>query len=419
MLKRVIDGLFILGLLTIAAVYIGYFKFFKKEYPGLPLKDFQPRSNLVVEQHPVTRAKFPVFDAHIHLDYSGLTAEQVVQIMDSCNVYKLVNLETHGWWGEKLKEMIDRYQAKYPDRFITVANLDYSGIDEPDFPQKAVAQLEEAYKMGARALKVWRNLGLMVRDSKGKLVRIDDPRLDGVWERAGELKMPVIMHIADPTAFWKPVDEHNERYEELQAHLTKKAQKWTMFGPRFDALTGTWYKISLIRHPERLYYHSDFNWSGDYYPTKEELIAQRDRVIARHPNTLFIGAHMGYQADDLAFVAKELDRFPNYYVELSHVVNELGRQPFTARKFFIKYQDRILFGLDGKTETDAYAASFRFLETRDEYFDYPRYHWNRFGRWKIYGIFLPDSVLKKIYAENAEKVFSYRALSHSVQSKNR
>lgn len=408
MAKKILDAFFIIGLLGILAVVVVYLKYFRPTYSGLLLRDFQPRTTLVVPKTDITRAKFPVFDAHIHLGYSNLTADQVVRIMDSCNVYKLVNLETQGWWGEKLREMIQSYQAKYPERFITVANIDYSNIDDPDFPQQAVEQLNQAYELGARAIKIWRNLGLSIRDTQGKLVRIDDPRFDPLWERAGELKMPVIMHIADPTSFWKPVDGKNERYEELQAKLTEQSPKWGKYGPLFDALTGTYFKVSLMRHPERLYYHSAFDWTGNYYPTKEELIAQRDRVIAKHPRTVFIGAHMGYLPDDLEFVRKELDRMPNYFVEMSHVVNELGRQPYTARRFFIDYQDRILFGLDGKPESDAYRASFRFLETWDQYFDFPRAHWNRFGRWKIYGIGLPDSVLKKVYSQNAERVFSYQ-----------
>lgn len=410
MLKRAIDILFVLGLAGVAAVGFAYMKLVKKPAHGLLLKDFAPRSTLIVPEHRIERAKFPVFDAHIHMDYSNLSADEAVRIMDQCNVYRIVNLETHGFWGEKLAEQIALYQSKYPDRFMTAANIDYSGIDDPDFSARAVAQLEQSYEMGARAVKVWRILGLRVRDSKNRLVTIDDARLDPVWKRAGELKMPVIMHIADPTAFWQPVNGNNERFEELQARMTKRKIKWGKYGPRFDALTGTFFKLSLMRHPERLYYHSDFNWSGDYFPAKEELIAQRDRVIARHPQTVFIGAHMGYMADNLSFVARELEAYPNYFVEMSHVVNELGRQPFTSRDFFLRFQDRIIFGLDGKPEIDAYRASFRFLETRDEYFDYPRADWHKFGRWKIYGIYLPDSVLQKVYVGNAKRVFSYRVI---------
>ena len=427
MWRRIIDTLFVIGLLGIIAIGITYFKFVKSnvnillaesgefkidEYHAqlqafekkdrLLLKDFAPRSNLVVDEHKIQRARFPVFDAHIHLQDSGLSPEEVVGIMDSCNIRKIVNLASMDLWEERLAQQIQHYEKKYPDRFITATNINFAGIDGPDFSTRVAAQLEESYRLGARAVKIWRNLGLQLRDKNNKLIRIDDLRFDPIWQRAGELKMPVIMHIAAPTAFWLPVNEHNERYEELQAHLTKQKTKWGLYGPLFDTQTGAHFKLLLMRHPERQYYQSEFKWFEDYFPTKEELLIQRDSVLARHPQTIFIGAHLGHSPDDLAFVGKELERYPNYFVEISQVVSELGRQPYTARDFFIKYQDRIIFGLDGKPEREAYRSSFRFLETKDEYIDCPR---AERAHWKIYGIGLPDSVLEKIYYRNAEKIF--------------
>lgn len=432
MWRRIIDTLFVLGLLGIISAGVVYFKFVKtKEQLLLPktgklnveayhaqlqkfakadkllFKDFAPRPALVTDQHEIQRAKFPVFDAHIHLRNSELSPEEVVRIMEACNIRKVVNLDTNGLWEERLRDQIKLYQEKYPDRFITATNINLKEIDDPDFSFRTVAQLDESYKLGARAIKIWRNLGLRIRDRNNKLIHLDDPRLHPIWRRAGELRIPVIMHNADPTALWMPVDRHNERYQELQARLTEGKIKWGLYGPFFHALTGTYYKLYLMRHPEQLYYHSEFEWSGDYFPFKEELLAQRDSVIARHPQTLFIGAHMGYSPDDLNFLGKELDTYPNFFVEMSHVVPELGRQPYTAREFFIKYQDRIIFGLDGKPEIEAYRSAFRFLETKDEYFDYPRADWKKFGYWKIYGIYLPDEVLEKIYYRNAEAIFSY------------
>lgn len=400
-LSRLIDAAFVLALVLILGSTGAYLYVYKLPAMGkLTLQEFEPVTTLRVEEHPVERPRFPVFDTHIHLRFSGLSAREVVAIMDSVNVRRLVNLEINWNWGDVLVEQVNMYQQKYPDRFLTAANIDFSGIDDPDFSDRALSQLEESYRLGARAIKVWRNLGLHVKDSSGKLVPIDDPRLDPLWRRAGELGMPVIFHIADASAFWQPVDEHNERYEEMQARLTPYSRKWGNRGPRFETIAGPVPKIRLMRHPFLLYYNPY------QYPPKNVLIAQRDRVIRRHPETTFIGAHIASYPEDLAFVGRELDELPNLYLDMSHRIPELGRQPYTARAFFLKYQDRITFGLDGPPEIEAYRASFRFLETKDEYFDYPRARSIPQGRWKIYGLGLPDSVLKKIYFENAQRIFS-------------
>jgi len=435
MWHRIINTLFVIGLLAIIAVGVLYFRLAQSnenillpagneqsmsEYYAellsfeqtdkLPLKDFAPRSNLMVGEHKIQRARFPVFDAHMPLQDAGMSPEEVVGLMDSCNIRKIVNLATASLWGERLAQQVELYERKYPDRFMTAANIDFTDSDDPDFSTRAVAQLEEAHRLGARAVKISRTLGLELHDRNNQRIRIDDPRFAPLWQRAGELKMPVIMDIAAPTAFWFPVDARNERYEELQAHLTGQKTRWGIYGPLFDTVTGAHFKLMLLRHPERLYYHSKFKWFEDYFPTKEELLVQRDSVISRHPQTVFIGAHFGHSAEDLAFVGQELARYPNYFVDISQAISELGRQPFTAREFFIKYQDRIILGLDGKPEIDAYRTAFRFLETTDEYFDYPAAGQRPAGCWKIYGLSLPEAVLEKIYYRNAERIFSSETL---------
>ncbi len=431
MWHRIIDALFAIGLLVIIAVGVFYFRLAQSnenillpagseqsmsEYYAqllsfeqtdkLPLKDFAPRSNLVVAEHKIQRPRFPVFDAHVSLQDASMSPEEVIGLMDSCNIQKMVNLATASLWGEQLAQQVELYEKKHLGRFMTAANSDFADIDDPGFSSRAVAQLEESYRLGGRALMIRRNLGLQLRDRNNKLIRLDDSRFAPLWQRAGELKMPVILDIAAPTAFWFPVDARNERYEELQAHLTGQKTRWGIYGPLFDTVTGAHFKLMLMRHPERLYYHSKFKWFEDYFPTKEELLVQRDSVLSRHPQTVFIGAHFGHSAEDLAFVDQELARYPNYFVDISQAIFELGRQPFTAREFFIKHQDRILFGLGGKPEIDAYRMAFRFLETTDEYFDYPAAEQKQGGRWKIYGIGLPETVLEKIYYRNAERIFS-------------
>jgi len=215
---------------------------------------------------------------------------------------------------------------------------------------------------GACGFKLWKDLGTSVRDEDGSLLRIDDERLAPIFEKAAELKVPIMFHIADPDAFFLPIDNCNERYEELAAH-----PEWSFHGSHFS---------------------------------KQELLAQRDRVFARHPKTTFVGAHIAEHPEDLAYVSRLLDANPNLFVDIAARCAELGRQPYTAREFFLKYSDRILFGTDLIPETNMYRLHFRFLETHDEYFEYPS-HASRQGRWNIYGLFLPDDVLRRVYRENA------------------
>ncbi|MDR4497748.1 MAG: amidohydrolase [Candidatus Scalindua sp.] len=333
--------------------------------------DYQPKSNLVQKQSILSKPKYPVIDVHTH--FSGdVTPAFLIEKMDALGIKAIVNLS--GGYGVKLDQMLEKFSHYGPDRLIIFCNLDLSKIDDSDFSEQMEAFLSAAHAKGARGLKIFKNLGLTVKDKTGQIVAIDDVRFDPVWEKAGELGMPVLIHTADPVAFFKPTDRFNERLMQLK------------------------------RHP---------NWSfyGAAFPERETIIAQRNRVIARHPNTIFIGAHVGNSAEDLTMISKLLDSYPNFYVDVAGRVAELGRQPYTARKFLIKYQDRVLFGTDrypGKPAQPRYTIYYRFFQTQDEYFDYYDHPFPPAGEWKIYGVFLPDEVLEKIYCKNAQRVLGLR-----------
>ena len=336
----------------------------------LLLRDFHPRSMLHVPTHEITRARFAVWDVHNHVDDARgigerVPPEQLVHSMDEVNVRKIVILT--GGWGESLQKALDNTVKKYPDRFIVFTQIDWSKVNDPNFSQEMVTQLDDAVRRGARGLKLLKDLGLEVRDASGKFLRIDDPRLDPVWEECERLGIPVAIHTSDPEAFFTPVDQYNERYEEL-----KENPSWS-------------------------FYDHDF-------PSKQELLDERNRVIARHPRTTFIALHVANWPENLDAVSAWLDLYPNMMVELGARQAELGRQPRRAAKFFNDYQGRIMFGTDSEPVPEMYRNYFRWLETEDEYFDYWGYPGQ--GRWKIYGLGLTDSVLEKIYHLNAEKVFA-------------
>jgi uncharacterized protein len=337
----------------------------------LLLKDFDPKPMLHSAVHEVPRAKFPVIDVHNHVNDPGgvhkeeIPVAEVVRRMDRANVEKIVILT--GLWGDKLQGVLDKMVKPYPDRFIVFAQFDWSKIDDPNFSAEMVAQLDDAVKRGARGLKVLKDLGLGVRDRSGKLIPIDDPRLDPVWEECGRLGIPVAIHSTDPEAFFTPIDHHNERYEELISNPT-----WSFYGTK--------------------------------YPSKETLLSQRNHVFEKHPHTTFIALHVANWPENLDAVSGWLDKYPNMYVEFGARQAELGRQPRRAHKFFVDYQDRILFGTDSEPQEAMYASYFRWLETGDEYFPYWDYPGQ--GRWEIYGMELPDGILEKVYHKNAEKVFA-------------
>jgi predicted TIM-barrel fold metal-dependent hydrolase len=324
----------------------------------LRLADFTPRPSLVVPAHHVPRARYPAIDFHNHLDAQD--PERVLRVMDACHVERCVNITMRV--GDEAVEVLERFQRAAPERFYTVAWMDWHDLDEPGFFERSVERLERLVERGARGLKVWKDLGLTLRDPEGSLLRVDDERLAPLFERAGQLGVFVMFHTADPDAFFQPIDSFNERYEELSAH-------------------------------------PDWGFHGSHF-TKGELLAQRNRVFARHPHTTFVGAHVAERPECLAEVAGWLEEHPNLYVDISARASELGRQPYTAREFFLKHADRILFGTDLVPEEEMYRLYFRFLETADEYFDYPS-HASRQGRWQIYGLRLPDEVLRRVYRDNA------------------
>lgn len=347
---------------------------------------------LRVHESRVERSKFPTIDFHTHIsvsiksekgvelspdrEYLG-TPQELLAVMDRKNIRAMVNL-TGGYEGG-LADAVAKYDASYPGRFYTFTEPSYSRFKEADYPKLQAQAIERARRDGARGLKILKTLGLYLRENitSGALVKIDDARFDPMWEVCGQLNIPVAIHISDPVAFFTPTDRFNERYEELNNH-----PDWSFYG-------------------------------GDF-PSNAELIAARNRVIARHPHTQFVTLHVGNFAEDLQNVSDNLDRFPNMSVDIAARVGELGRQPVTARKFFDKYQDRILFGTDATPHGDEfpqqvftdqlYEIYYRFLETSDEYFDYAPAKIPPQGRWRIYGIDLPDNILRKVYYENAARL---------------
>jgi predicted TIM-barrel fold metal-dependent hydrolase len=349
----------------------------------LALADFQPRSMLVVPETRVERARFPVVDVHAHPTSRarraggvprgeavrhGATPADLLALMERRNLRTLVSLT--GGVGSGLADSVRTFQQPHPDRFVVFTEPSYDRIAEPGYAKWQADELARAKQAGARGVKILKVLGLFLREqvTSGPLVKIDDPRFDPMWEACGALGLPIAIHVSDPTAFFLPIDAHNERYEELQ------------------------------RHP-------DWSFHGKDYPSDAELLKARDRVLARHPKTTFIGLHVGHSSEDLGAASAALDRFPNLHVEIAARIGELGRQPRASQRFFDKYQDRILFGTDGPQD-GLYPIYFRFLETEDEYFDYGTGAVPGQGRWRIYGLGLPDGILKKVYSENAERLLS-------------
>jgi len=347
----------------------------------LLLRDFKPVSMLHAGNHAVDKARFYVIDVHNHVNDAAriddhMPPKRVIEVMNNTNVKTIVILT--GLWGDKLQAVIDEMVKPYPGRFMVFTQLDWSKVDDPNFGQEMVAQIRDSVSRGARGLKLLKELGLGVRDKSGKLIAIDDPRLDPVWEECGRRGIPVFIHSGDPEAFFHPMDATNERYEEL------------------------------IEHP-------DWSFYGRDYPGLESLLEARNRVFAKHPKTTFVSLHMGWP-ENLDWVQSMLDKYPNVMVEFGAREAELGRQPRRTRELFVKYQDRVMFGTDNGVEEAMYRNNFRWLETNDEYFDY----WGApgQGRFEISGLALPDDVLEKLYHKNAEHLFSqFHADSTKTSSK--
>ena len=354
---------------------------------SVPIADYEPKSMLHVHQSNVPRSRYPVIDIHTHLTWCdtmvkppkavyNASPEEILPVMERKNIRMMVNLT--GGCGPVLDEVIRYWHTPRPKKFLVFTQPWFSRIQEPGYPAMQAAEIARARKAGARGIKVLKQLGLVLRENitTGRLIKVDDPRFDPMWEAAGANKMPVAIHTSDPEAFFLPVNRFNERYEELNAH-----PDWSFFGKDF--------------------------------PSDRDLQDARLRVIQRHPNTQFIVLHVG-DAENLPYISQAMDRFPNLSVEFGARIGELGRQPRAARKFFDKYQDRILFGTDAVPKGaefpqqifgDAlYEIYYRFLETEDEYFDYAPARKPPQGRWRIYGLGLPDGVLRKIYQDNAARL---------------
>jgi predicted TIM-barrel fold metal-dependent hydrolase len=341
----------------------------KEDIRQLKLKDWAPRPMLKTKASRVDKPAFPVIDVHNHLGggKQTLTADRVAGYlaeMNEAGVRTVVNLD--GGWGDRLKETIAALDEAHPDRFLTFALLNFEGIDNEDWGAREAKRLEESFQAGAMGLKFHKSLGLSYRYKNGELMKVDDPKLDAVFETCAKYRRPVMLHTADPAAFFTPLDRFNERWHELNEH-----PNWLFF--------------------------------GDKFPSREELLKQFTNVIAKHPKTTFIGAHFGNNVEDLEMVGQWLDAYPNLYIDIDARISELGRQPYAARKFIIRYQDRIMFGTDTTPRREAFRIYYRFLETDDEYFDCAESHHLQ-GFWMIYGVFLPKEVLEKIYLKNAERV---------------
>ncbi|MBX7165387.1 MAG: amidohydrolase [Pirellulales bacterium] len=348
-----------------------------REGHPLALENFRPRSMLRLDNHPPQRARFPAVDVHFHprlkMHSSPQGLDEYVRLMDEQNIALSVSLD--GGTGESLAEHRKFLWTKYPDRFVIFSTLDFIGAGKnsepetwdchrPEFGRRAAELLADAKAQGASGLKFHKTFGLAWKNPDGSLIKIDDPRWDPIWEACGRLDLPVLIHTADPAAFWEPIDEQNERWEELKRH-----PEWSFHGPQ--------------------------------WPPRLELLEALLRIVARHPQTKFIGAHVASNAEDLRTVGRWLDAYPNLYVDLAARIAELGRQPYTARDFFLKYSDRILFGTDGPRTRGRLLPHWELLETRDEFFAYGDEPFPVQGFWNIYGLDLPDEVLRQVYLENA------------------
>ena len=351
----------------------------------LTLRDYRPVAQLRVPNHAVPRPAVPAVDAHNHIgpsrwagSWAQASGAELALALDGSGVEAIVDLD--GGLGDALRTEVDRWRTGLPGRVAVFAGLDYpSWSTDRAFGETEAAGLREAVAHGAAGLKVWKTLGLHARDSAGRLVAVDDPRLDPLWAEAGHLGVPVTIHIADPVAFFEPLDPSNERWEELREN-----PDWHVWPTGQRGAT-----------------------DADGFPPFDELIDALEAVVIRHPQTTFIGAHVGCAAEDLGRVSTILERCPNFNVDIAARLAELGRQPYTARTFFLRWADRILFGTDSGPDPRFYAIHYRFLETFDESFDYDVEPPPTQGRWQIHGLGLPIEVLEKVYRENARRLIRF------------
>ncbi len=340
----------------------------------LRLRDHRPRPMLQRPEHLVPRASVPAVDAHTHVgrwltsDWAAPDVGELIELMDACNVAAIVNLD--GGWDDELETNLDRYDRAHPGRFATFARWDPSLFAvEPRFGDRLGALIRDSATRGASGLKVWKDLGLHLRDRDGRLVMPDDTRLDPVWDACAEARIPVLIHTGDPIAFYEPMDATNERIEEL------------------------------LENPDW--------WFGDRsrFPSFERLGESFEALVSRRPDITFIGAHVAGCAEDLARVARLLDAYPNLHADIAARVAELGRVPRAASDLIVRHADRFLFGTDGVPPTpEEYRMHFRFLETADEHFPYSPDEIPPQGRWAVSGLDLPRDVLEALYASNARRL---------------
>ena len=350
---------------------------------SLTIEQYQPKSMLHVPETKIPRARYPVIDWHTHITGAGtpgkdirfgMTPETCLAVMNRKNIRTMVDLT--GGYGQALRDAIAKLQMAHQGRFLVFTEPAYDRASEPNYAKHQGDLIDDAYRAGAKGLKVLKRLGLVLRENgTSALIRIDDPRFDPMWEAAGAHRLPVAIHSSDPQAFFLPIDRFNERWEELNAH-------------------------------------PDWGYYGQGTPSDRELQEARRNVMRRHPHTQFVCLHVA-DSEDLPYVSECLDSHPNMFVDIAARIGELGRQPRTSQKFFDKYQDRIVFGTDAspgpatpqQTFGDAlYEIYFRFLETEDEYFDYAPAPVPPQGRWRIYGLGLHDNILQKIYQDNARRL---------------
>ncbi len=338
------------------------------------VEDYCPVPEVVTPVHEVAWPKFDVIDGHNHIPVAGPRAQPVdvpaiVDTLDAVRVKTIVNLT--GGWGDDLKRSLEILDEAHPGRFCTFCNVHWGGAGAPGWADKATKQLAADVAAGARGLKIFKRLGLEWRDCDDRLLMPDDPRIGDVFEQCAELGIPVLIHTADPTSFFRPLDRCNERYGGLK------------------------------RRP-------DWHFYGSQYPTFMELIESLYRLIEAHPRATFITAHVGCWPENLGFVSQMLDKYPNFNTDISARLNELGRVPYSARDWFIKYADRIIFGTDLTIVPEMYRLHYRWLETADQYMPSHAGSGQNVMSWRVHGVFLPDDVLEKVYHRNFERLVPER-----------
>ena len=367
-MRKFFNQLFTLLKIILAILFIGGISYYvidkiQEKNNLMDIEEYSPKSTLIVEENWVKRAKYPFVDVHNHqFDMPVKNLDKLVAEMDQLNMGFMINLS--GFRGLYLRKSLKNIRENAPRRFGLFLNIDFEDIDDANFKQTQVALIDSAAAAGVMGLKVYKSLGLTSRDSEGNRIAVNDPRLDPIWKACGDNNLPVLIHSGEPASFWHPKDKYNERWLELRQ------------------------KPNRYRDPET-------NLSF------EDVLAEQHDIFRKHPNTIFINAHLGWMGNDLDRLGKHLDTYPNVMTEIGAVLAELGRQPKRARQFFIDYQDRILFGKDSYNVSEYYTY-FRVLETEDEYFDYYR---KRHAHWKMYGLALPDSILQKLYYKNALGLF--------------